>query len=884
MFLSMDNKTYNLHRVTLACLLTAYGISGAECETRGNVVDPAGAPVPEVSLSLYTGTQAEVATVRSQSNGAFSFGPVPCGSYVLLASHKGFGENRLPVRLEASQATPIPVRLSLVPVEEQITVTAEAGSVAGQDGIDQRMTVVSRSTLQERAKTALTEAAQGEAGVHEQRTAPAMGSFFIRGLTGKNVSIYRDGFRYTTSVQRGGVSTFQNLVDPGSLDSVEFVRGANSAQYGSDSLGGTVNLLSTFPLDRSRPFTGEFTPSGDLASASFGSHLLLGVNWGPFHAATSLAARRVNTTRAARGLDSHSAVTRFLGLPANILGDRLADTAFTQYGGSHHAQARLGLEQLLVFHYERGQQDGAKRYDQLLGGDGNLIADLRNLMLDFGYARYHRYSSGFFDQVTAGLSYNAQREERVNQGGQGNPLASISHQYERVAAWGVNFIAEKRLGPHDWSMGGEAYLERVAAPAYNYNPVSGATVPARARVPDGARYLTYGVYVQDVWRPVPRLRLSSSARFGGASYASRRTRPFDSLAANALTGRVGAAVRITGPIFTHGRYSRGFRAPNITDLGTLGLQGNGAFEANPNDAMAIGGTIGDRADDRARPTGRSVERLRPETNDNYEGGFSVQHPRVRAEFTAFRMELGNSIVSQALLLPPGAVGQNFGGQTIIRQLTSGAVFVPLSTGPVLVRANYFGARIQGVEHSLRLPIAWGLTLNENLTWIRASDTRTGLPPDMEPGIPPLTVNPSLLYTRRRFWVEAYGVIAGRQDRLSTLALADRRTGANRSRTNIANFFQNGARARGLVVDERLSATGESLAQVQHRVLGTAASAPLFTAIPGYGLAGLRCGVPVGEGSDLWMDFSNLADKTYRGIGWGVPGTGRSVSFRYRVRF
>jgi hemoglobin/transferrin/lactoferrin receptor protein len=230
------------------------------------------------------------------------------------------------------------------------------------------------------------------------------------------------------------------------------------------------------------------------------------------------------------------------------------------------------------------------------------------------------------------------------------------------------------------------------------------------------------------------------------------------------------------------------------------------------------------------------------------------------------------------------VGRPLGDQIISRQLPSGAIYVPAATNPVLVRANFFGARMQGVEHTLRLRLTKSLTLNENLTWICAEDERTGLPPDLEPGIPPLTVNPSLLYNARRFWVEGYGTIAGRQDRLSSLALADRRIGATRSRANIASFFNNGARVRGLVSGDRLLATGETVEQVQNRVLGTAASAPLVTAIPGFGVVGLRAGIPLGERSDLLADISNLADKSYRGIGWGIAGTGRSLTIKWRLRF
>jgi len=148
--------------------------------------------------------------------------------------------------------------------------------------------------------------------------------------------------------------------------------------------------------------------------------------------------------------------------------------------------------------------------------------------------------------------------------------------------------------------------------------------------------------------------------------------------------------------------------------------------------------------------------------------------------------------------------------------------------------------------------------------------------------------------RSRYWVEAYSTLAGQQDRLSTLDLSDRRTGASRSRPNIQNFFRRGACVRGLTTpgsDGRcgssggtLIATGETLAQVQNRVLGSANSLPLFSAIPGYGLIGLRGGFRFSESHEIGIDFENIGDKNHRAPGWGIDGPGRSLTARYSYRF
>ncbi len=863
---------------------------------QGVVLDPSGAPTPGARIAVSTASQVTAGVTQSGADGRFSLPGLAPGRYTLHADKSGFLPVRMPV---VAGEAPVTVRLSLNPIGAEVTVSAEASGPAPASAVAQPVSLIPREELDQRAQV-LSEAAEGQPGVHQLRTAPVMGAFFVRGLTGNKVSVYRDGVRYSNSTQRGGVSTFFNLLNPETLDAVEVLRGPNSAQYGSDSLGGTVAVLS-------RP--AEFAPSGRFwraqlapwyssAAHAFGSRsdVSYGGSRVAFH--TTLSGLRSNTLRTGRGLDSHAAVTRFLGLPSTIFGERLPDTAFTGYGGSFHAQARLGEPSQLVGHYERSQQDGGKRYDQLLGGDGNWIAELRNLMLDFAYLRYERFALGPFDQLSVTGSYSAQREERVNQGGQGNPVGSITHQYEKTRVTGAQFFLDKRFRQADWLIGGEGYAERVTSPSFQVAPLTGVVRLVRPRIPDGARYFSHGLYTQANWAPAPsrRVRLSGALRFGGGSYRSQAARsplvggrslwPDDSLAANAVTGRAGAVFRLTGQAGIHAHYSRGFRAPNITDLGSLGLQGNGQYETSAADLAGRDATIGDRADDQAVSTGQPVERLRPEVVDNLDLGVRLRASRLEADLNAFWLRLDNSIVSQTLILPPGATGQPLGEQIIARQLASGAVFVPLSASPVLIRANFSGARMQGWEHRLRWRLSRAWSLAENMTYLRLEEPGTGAPPDIEPGIPPFTVYPALTYRPpgRRYWAEAYATLAGRQDRLSSLALSDRRIGNPRSRASIQSFFNNGARSRGLVANGILLPTGETLAEVQNRVLGSANSAPQFTAIPGYAVWSLRGGITISERTDLFANFSNILDKNYRGVGWGIDGPGRGVTVRLWRRF
>jgi outer membrane receptor protein involved in Fe transport len=886
-------------------------LAGAVASGRvsGLVRDPAGAPVPGVSVSLLSPLGAIAATGTSDAEGAFRFDAVPSGSYVLAADSPGFATRRLAVWVEAGVAVEgLAVDLQPAAFHDEVTVTAFPGRAAALEDVAQRVNVIGEEEIALRSKAVLAQAMSEEVGLHLQRTSPTIGGVFVRGLTGTKVNVYVDGVRYTTSAQRGGISTFLNMVDPEALEGIEVVRGPSSAEYGSDALGGTVQLLTRAPV---------FSPAGPRASgswsasfgstdASFGSGLVARYAAPTFGLLGTLAGRRVNTLRPGQGVDSHNAVTRFFDLPSSAaIGERLPDTAFTQYGGQLRANWAITPTAQLVASYVRGQQDGGKRYDQLLGGDGNLVADLRNLMTDHFFARFEMARAGFLDRLTLTYSFSAQREERVNQGGNGNPRASVNHEPERTVANGLQAAAHRTAGRHDLTLGADAFFEEIRAPSFSTNPATDATTVRRGRVPDGPRYRHGGVFLQDVFEALPgRLRLNGAVRLSAASYeVAAATAPSGSLLwpadaydTRAFTFRLGAQWTVAGPFSLATHVSRGFRAPDVTDLGTFGLTGSG-YEVSNREVEGLGAAVGTTADAAALSTGRPVEVLAPETSLSYELTARYRSRRLKGDLTVFQTDIDDNVAKQSLILPPGALGLTLAGEPITRQLASGAVYVAVSSNPVLVRTNFDAARIRGLEATLDAELGAALFLGGTYTWLHAEDRASGLPPNIEGGTPASEGWLRLRFAPaggRRFWVEPYLHAAARQERLSTLDLGDRRTGASRSRSTIASFFTNGARARGLVssgpddvagtADDVLLPTGETLTEVQARVLPDGVATPLFSALPGYVVLGVRGAVRFATHHEVLFDLENLGDESYRGISWGLDAPGRGAYVRYSLRF
>jgi outer membrane receptor protein involved in Fe transport len=587
-----------------------------------------------------------------------------------------------------------------------------------------------------------------------------------------------------------------------------------------------------------------------------------------------------------------------------VLGRTLQDTAYTQYGGRARVTFKPGLLDAVTVSYLRGEQDGARRYDQLDGGLGNLIAGYDPQTLDFALGRYERLAVGPFETVTTTVSFNAQRDDRssqnVNNATQGlRSKITDETNSTRVLGW----QGQATLSPvdrHRLSMGFEIYSERVQSRRLDraFDATTGDFTDesvVRPRFPDGARYRSMAVFLQDTARLAGDwLTGTVGLRYSRFRY-EQPSRPNDPSSGVPLvpgfgtsfgdmTWSTGVVAEIGPHLAVTGRVARGFRAPNVNDFGSIGLSGLG-FEIDPDEAVRLAARsvrLGPLTD--AHP----VRQLVPEQATNVEGGVRVRSSRLTAAAAIFRTRLSDFIERQTVLLPPGAVGSSIGGQPIVGQDGSGAVYTALSNTAVFVRANAGHVRMSGWEANATLFLAEALSLRVALGSVRGTDLETGRPPAIENGIPPTSGFAGLRWdpAGRRWWGEVYSLFALAQTRFSANDLQQARTGGLRSRQEIVDFFNNGAVARGLVADGVLLATGETVDQVVLRVLGPDPDArlPLYTENPAFAVLGLRGGWRLSGRATLTVILENVFDHNYRTMGSGVDGPGVNLVLRQAVTF
>ena len=506
----------------LTALLAVLAVAAAGSIT-GTVRDSSGASVHNAEVLLTTAGLSVVASTRSDVDGRFTIAAPPPGRYVLIVRAAAFGESRQVVIVSDTAPEPVTVVLQIAGFQEEVTVSALRDRVDSLRFAAQPVNVIGAEEIAERVKTVVAQAVQGEAGVQLQQTSPTMAGIFVRGLTGNKVNVFVDGVRYSNGAQRGGVNTFLDLIEPEALATIEVLRGPSSAQYGSDALGGSVQFFSKPPslgVAGSPRWGGTAVLSAGTGQRYGGGAATAAYRGTGIGATGTFSGRSVGRIRTGGGVDSHAAVTRFLGVSSDVLmDDRLPDTGFAQVGGVARANWTIDPSTSIVASYQRTFQDGGDRYDQLLGGDGNLIAELNGLSLDLFSARLERLALGPFDHARLTYSVNSQREERVNQGGNGNPAAVIGYEPERTTVHGVHGAVTSQLSPRQTlTLGADVDFEKLTSEAFNVTPGTNAVSPRRPRVPDGATYRQGGAYAQTAYDAVrDRVRLIGALRFGGAS-------------------------------------------------------------------------------------------------------------------------------------------------------------------------------------------------------------------------------------------------------------------------------------------------------------------------------------------------------------------------------
>ena len=377
----------------------------------------------------------------------------------------------------------IDFRLAVRPFAQQIVVTPTRGTGEDTSRVPQAATLVDRSALESRPYTIVTQALKEEAGVLAQQTTASQGSPVLRGFTGQRNLYLIDGVRYNTAAWRDGPSQYLAWLPAADVDRIEIVRGPASAQYGSDALGGTIGVFApalNWPrsIERARHARRHGRRRESASHQRRGARATRATAW---RCAARPASAPVDDLRAGDDVDSHSAVTRFLGIPSSEVGDKLENTGYSHagiFGGRPASAWREPQPGVLV----SAQRSG--RCASLRSGDRRqrpLSQRVRAAAARLRFRAIRKRAPGrFFDGVSATVSVNRQADGRLEQA---RPGQRIDEQVNTTTALGYSLQATR-----DWSarfrtlVGGEIFDEDIAGSRTFHEP-DGSTVRARPDIP-----------------------------------------------------------------------------------------------------------------------------------------------------------------------------------------------------------------------------------------------------------------------------------------------------------------------------------------------------------------------------------------------------------------
>lgn len=532
--------------------------------------------------------------------------------------------------------------------KNKIVVTASRNA---EDPFDspRAVDVVDLEDLQRNQFRSVPQALRNLPSTFIQETSPGQGSPYLRGFTAYNNLMLIDGIRLNNSSFRAGPNQYWATIDPMSLSRIEVVRGPASTLWGSDAVGGTVQVFTKSP---SRFGTSGVTYGGEIYTRYA-------------TAENSIAGRgelHVGFTRE-NGLRSGV----LIGGSARSLGEIEGGRATGRQPNTDHEENAfdikfehwLDTDTKLTFLHQQFSQDNVPRThstNQGISWRGTSVGSNQRRDNDqnrrLTYAQLHKTGGvAGADSMKLSLSWQTQQwvEDRVRSGG-ASTLDSFT-----VGTLGAFAQFEKDTSIGHLTYGIDYYRDNVNSS--RIRDVYRVGDEIQGKLGNDANYDLLGVFVQDVMRVNEDVRVEAGVRY---TYASVNA---DSVRDPVTSGRIGVSndwdeftanirgiASITDEINVYAGASQGFRAPSLTDLTSFEIARSGEQEIPVTD-------------------------LDEERFIGYEIGTKVQSDRFAAQAAWFYTD----IQDQILRFPTGTTN------------TSG--------DPIVTKGNVGDGYIQGVELS-----------------------------------------------------------------------------------------------------------------------------------------------------------------------------------------
>lgn len=536
-----------IHLVLVVLLYTFFSASSFAAdlsEVRGKITDGS-TQEPLVGATIYISDLKAVTTTNSK--GEFTLKNIPSkGRFLMEVRFVGYKTHSQMVDLATINTLSIAMESSVIESAEVVITGSPFSSNNKTNSLS--VVTVGKDKLAQAGGTNLVDAISRIPGVSQVSTGGAISKPTIRGLGYNRVLTMVDGAREEAQ-QWGDEHGIE--VDQFSAARVEILKGPASLLYGSDALGGVINIIDDL-VPPPGVFNGDFTTSYGTNNGLSASSLMLQGNDNGFVYRGRVSYKNAygfaykNTTVPNSGFNEFN-LNGMVGLNKS-------------WGYSHLTFSRFHTNIGLV-------EDGPNEEGNFVNEDGEVItkaeAQQRRLGLPFQNINHYRaaLNSNFILgkgqlKTTFAFQRNMRKEfeESATEPGLNLNLNSytydVKYYFPNAGKWepaiGVQGMYQKNVNK------GDEFL----IPDYNSNNI-GAFVYLKRNFEKGAlnigaRYDYKKVNGQD-------LSVDGEQVFNG----------FDNKFSN-VSGSIGFAYEVAKNLVLKGNAGSGFRAPNIAELAANG--------------------------------------------------------------------------------------------------------------------------------------------------------------------------------------------------------------------------------------------------------------------------------------------------------------------------
>jgi vitamin B12 transporter len=238
------NRTISALALLLALALLCAGQTAPAVS--GRVLDPQGAAVPGAMVTLYARDNRVRLTATTDRNGAYRFGRVSPGEYVIEVKSPGFARRVQELRIAPDDAATHDLQLDVAQVAADVVVTA-TGTTQSVDEVSKAITVISESEIDLRDEYSIAESLRAAPGLRVQQLGGpgSLTTIKTRGLRNEDTAVLIDGMRFRDSASiTGDASAFLGDLLFVNTDRLEVLRGSGSSLYGTNAIGGVVNIIT----------------------------------------------------------------------------------------------------------------------------------------------------------------------------------------------------------------------------------------------------------------------------------------------------------------------------------------------------------------------------------------------------------------------------------------------------------------------------------------------------------------------------------------------------------------------------------------------------------------------------------------------------------------